>query len=86
MSNELPPGLVIDKENQKLTIPFGPIALTVTFEEWDEFVEKIDDIDAILAVHLQTNAYQCEACGAVNTAGSEMESACVSTRASNKAI
>ena len=67
MSSETPPGLVIDKENKKLTIPFGPIALTVTFEEWDEFVERIDDIDAILALQLQTNAYQCEACGAVNT-------------------
>ena len=67
MSSEVPAGLVIDKENKRLTIPFGPIALTVTFEEWDEFVEKIDDIDAILAANLQTNAYQCDSCGAVNT-------------------
>ena len=67
MSNELPTGLVIDKENKKLTIPFGPISLTVTFEEWDDFVEKIDDIDSILASRLQTDTYQCEACGSLNT-------------------
>ena len=67
MSSAVPAGLEIDKETKRLTIPFGPIALTVTFEEWDEFVEKIDDIDAILAANLQTNAYQCDSCGAVNT-------------------
>ena len=61
-------GVIIDGENNTVTLPVGEsLVLKFTFEEWMEFVSIVSDANLVFESNTVVNTYACGACGTVNS-------------------
>jgi len=63
MNIPLPHGATIEDEKQVITLDLGMIQLKFSFEEWEDFVEIISDIDSVFQSKVSAEAYKCPSCG-----------------------
>ena len=63
MKTPLPHGAEIDSEKRIIAINLGSVHLKFSFDEWDDFIEMIADIDTIFQSNLKVDSYACPSCG-----------------------
>ena len=63
MDLSLPHGAVIDDQNQLITVDLGRIQLSFSFEEWEDFIGMISDIDTVVQSNVTAEGYTCPSCG-----------------------
>lgn len=66
MKKELPHNAEIDTEKEELTLNLGSVCLNFSFEEWDDFISMISDIDTVFQANLTVESYACPTCGSAN--------------------
>jgi len=66
MKKQLPHKAEIDTETEELTLNLGSVCLNFSFEEWDEFISMISDIDTVFQANLTVESYMCPTCGSAN--------------------
>ena len=63
MNIPLPHGAAIEDKKQIITLDLGMIQLKFSFEEWEDFVEIISDIDSVFQSNVSAEAHKCPSCG-----------------------
>jgi len=62
---ELPHGASIDQEENIVSFPLGSITLNLTFEEWQEFADAVDDVNTVLQSNTVESVMQCPTCNTI---------------------
>lgn len=63
--HEIAHGAYIDTETNQVNLPVGNVTLNLSFEEWNQFCEMIDDINTVIQMNTVENMAQCPACHTV---------------------
>ena len=63
---QLPHSAVVDNEQNIIHLPLGALTLHISFEEWEEFVSIINDVNVAFKNNLEGVVHECASCGSVN--------------------
>ena len=66
MKIHLPHGCSIDDKENVIVLDLGSVQLKFSFEEWEDFVSVISDIDSVIQTNLSVESFTCPSCGSLN--------------------
>ena len=61
--SDLPHDAWIDLENEIVTIPFGGVCLTFSYEQLTEFAERFSDVMTVFLANTSETSELCPTCG-----------------------